>query len=82
VLIERINLTNYHITKHPNGWALKKEGAQRATKVTSTKSEMINSIKGGTHTNSPSSVKIHKANGKIQEERTYPRSSDPRITKG
>lgn len=28
------------------------------------------------------SVVIQKANGRIQEERTYPRSSDPRKTKG
>ena len=28
------------------------------------------------------SVKIHKENGEFQEERTYPRSKDPRITKG
>ena len=28
------------------------------------------------------SVKIHNLNGKIQEERTYPRSADPRKSKG
>ena len=28
------------------------------------------------------SVKIKKRNGKIQEERTYPRGSDPRRSKG
>ena len=28
------------------------------------------------------SVKIHKEDGKIQEERTYPRSADPRSSKG
>lgn len=27
-------------------------------------------------------VKIHKTNGRIQEERTYPRSADPRSSKG
>lgn len=27
-------------------------------------------------------VKIHKVNGRIQEERTYPRSADPRRSKG
>ena len=27
-------------------------------------------------------VKIHKVNGRIQEERTYPRSADPRSSKG
>jgi hypothetical protein len=28
------------------------------------------------------SVKIHKQDGQIQEERTYPRSADPRSSKG
>jgi hypothetical protein len=28
------------------------------------------------------SVRIHKANGRIGEERTYPRSKDPRSSKG
>ena len=30
----------------------------------------------------PTSVRIHKANGQIQEERTYPRSADPKQRKG
>jgi len=30
----------------------------------------------------PVSVKIHKENGRIQEERTYPRKADPRGSKG
>jgi Uncharacterized protein conserved in bacteria (DUF2188) len=30
----------------------------------------------------PVSVKIHKENGRLQEERTYPRSADPRSSKG
>jgi Uncharacterized protein conserved in bacteria (DUF2188) len=30
----------------------------------------------------PISVKIHKANGSFQEERTYPRRSDPRRSPG
>jgi hypothetical protein len=28
------------------------------------------------------SVKIHKENGRFQEERTYPRNRDPRKSKG
>jgi len=28
------------------------------------------------------SVKVHKENGRIQEERTYPKSADPRRSKG
>ena len=30
----------------------------------------------------PVTVKIHKENGRIQEERTYPGSTDPRRSKG
>lgn len=30
----------------------------------------------------PTSLRIHKANGQIQEERTYPRSADPKKSKG
>jgi hypothetical protein len=30
----------------------------------------------------PVTVKIHKENGRIQEERTYPRKADPRGSKG
>jgi hypothetical protein len=33
-------------------------------------------------TGTPTSVRIHKADGTIQEERTYPRSADPRSSKG
>jgi hypothetical protein len=32
--------------------------------------------------NSGGSVKIQKENGRIQEERTYPKSADPRESKG
>jgi hypothetical protein len=74
-------MTNYHITKTSTGWGLKKEDATRATKVTETKAEILEYIKGGFSLNSVS-VKIHKVNGEFQEERTYPKSSDPRKTKG
>lgn len=30
----------------------------------------------------PTSLRIHKQDGKLQEERTYPRSADPRKSKG
>ncbi len=30
----------------------------------------------------PVTVKIHRANGTIQEERTYPRRADPKRSKG
>lgn len=74
-------MENYHITKSDNGWDLKKEGAGRASKSASTKTEIIQLatefLDGKT-----ASLKIHKEDGTIQEERTYPRSADPVKSKG
>jgi hypothetical protein len=74
-------MDNYHITKSDNGWELKKEGAARASKTATTKAEITKAatefLDGKT-----ASLKIHKEDGTIQEERTYPRSADPSKSKG
>ena len=74
-------MENYHITKAENGWELKKEGATRPSKTGGTKAEIIATasdfLDGKT-----ASLKIHKEDGTIQEERTYPRSADPAKSKG
>ncbi|MBH3414711.1 MULTISPECIES: DUF2188 domain-containing protein [Pseudomonas] len=74
-------MDNYHVSPTADGWELKKAGAERASKRSSTKQELVGSLseffEGKT-----ASVKIHKADGSIEEERTYPRSADPRRTQG
>ncbi|QQM32367.1 DUF2188 domain-containing protein [Martelella lutilitoris] len=64
-------------------WVLKQDGADRATKRFESKSE---ATKGGALSDalgkSGGSVKIQKQDGKYQEERTFPRSKDPRKSKG
>lgn len=74
-------MENYHVSPTSNGWELKKAGADRASKRAATKQELVSMLpdffEGKT-----ASVKIHKADGTIEEERTYPRSADPRRTKG
>lgn len=74
-------MENYHITKSEKGWELKKAGATRASKKAETKAEIIKLsiefLNGKT-----ASLKIHKEDGTIQEERTYPRSADPIKSKG
>ena len=74
-------MENYHLVHDGQNWVLKKEKATRATKVfdNTTKADAIKQLK---NTVSNASVKIHKLDGKIQEERTYPRSIDPRKSKG
>jgi hypothetical protein len=63
-------------------WVLKQDSTGQsvktfATKAAATKGGVLERAVGKT-----GSVKIKKRNGKIQEERTYPRTADPRRSKG
>lgn len=54
-----------HIIKRSAGWALKKEGTQRATKVYQTKAAAIEAAQKNRAQGSD--VIIHKTNGSIEE---------------
>ncbi len=69
--------TTYHVTKTDDGWKGKKEGAERASIKGDTKEEVVKKTIELAKKHEDSSVVIHKQDGKIQEERTYPKSSDP-----
>lgn len=76
-------MENFHLVKKDGVYKLKKENAQRASKViNSNKVDAIKQSKEFILKNGGGSLKIHKVNGRIQEERTYPKSKDPRQTKG
>ncbi|WP_301361988.1 DUF2188 domain-containing protein [Stutzerimonas nitrititolerans] len=70
-------MDTYHISATDKGWEPRKEGGSRASKQAATKDELLRDtatfLDGKT-----ASVKIHKKDGTIQEERTYPRKADPR----
>lgn len=76
-----MSLDKYHLTHDSKAdkWRLEKEGGQRATKLFDTKAD---ATKGGALADAigkgGGSVRIHKQGGGIQEERTYPRSKDPK----
>ncbi len=74
-------MDNYHISATDSGWELRKQGATRASKTAATKDEML-LITAAFLEGRTASVKIHKKDGTLQEERTYPRSADPRESKG
>lgn len=74
-------MDNYHITKNEALWVLMKEGAKRASKTAATKAE-ITSVASEFLQGKTASLKIHKEDGTIQEERTFPRAADPRKSKG
>ncbi|WP_236451006.1 DUF2188 domain-containing protein [Stutzerimonas stutzeri] len=74
-------MDNYHISATDSGWELRKQGATRASKTAATKDKMLQ-ITAAFLEGRTASVKIHKKDGTLQEERTYPRSADPRESKG
>ncbi len=67
----------YHVTKTDDGWQGKLEGGQRASVKGETKAEVMQQTIDIAKNQGNTSVKIHKSDGKFQEERTYPKSSDP-----
>ena len=74
-------MQTYHIKPHDGHWDLTKEGADRASISKPTKAEIIAATEAFM-ADKTASVTIHLGNGQIEEERTYPRSADPRKSKG
>ena len=73
----------YHVTTNGNnGWKSMMENAGSASVTGLNKQDVVNrTIEMAKH-HTMCSVIIHKQDGTIQEERTYPRSSDPRTSIG
>ncbi len=72
----------YHVTKSDQGWEGKLEGGQRASVTGTTKQETVDSTIELAKKQPMASVIIHKEDGTVQEERTFPRSTDPNPPKG
>ena len=54
----------------------------RGTGATRKDDAVRNTARVAKRDSQPVTVKIHKQDGRIQEERTYPRKADPRGSKG
>lgn len=74
-------LDKFHLTKKGDEWRLEKAGTNRARVKAPTKAEAVQKMREYMQDHE-GSVRIHKENGQIQEERTYPRSKDPRTSRG
>ncbi len=78
-----MTLKNYHLVPDGSGkWKLEQEHAERASKVFDNKEEAVKQSVAFAKAQGDVSLKIHGQDGKIQEERTYPRSADPRRSPG
>lgn len=67
---------NQHVVKHPDGWAVKGAGNERATKVVGTQSEAIE-IARDIAKNQESELLIHGRNGQIREKNSYGNDNFP-----
>ena len=74
-------MQNYHIKQHDGHWDLTLEGAGRAAISKPTKAEFIEAAHAFM-AGRAGSVKIHGTDGRLEEERTYPRSADPSASAG
>jgi Uncharacterized protein conserved in bacteria (DUF2188) len=71
------------VVKKPDGWASETGGRTVPNTKASTKAEAIKRAAAvAKKSPEPVSVRIHNMDGRFQEERTYPRSADPRKSKG
>lgn len=74
-------MDNYHVTTEGTGWKLHRQGDSQALLFAATKAELLEQLPGFMEGRT-GSVKIHTSGGQIEDERTYPRSEDPRRSKG
>ena len=70
---------NQHVVPLGNGWAVKAEGAGRATEITSKQSDAI-SVARDIAKNNNSELIVHGKDGKIRERNSY--GNDPHPPKG
>ena len=76
-------MKNFYLVHEDGKYKLKKEHAERASKVIdSNKQGAIKESKNFIMNQGGGSLKIHKNSGGFQEERTYPKSIDPKKSKG
>jgi len=74
-------MENYFLSPDGDQWKLQKQDSKRAIKRFETKQEGMQESTQYVRDHG-GSLKIQKQDGTFQEERTYPRSADPRKTEG
>jgi len=73
-------MDNDHASPVADGRELTRPKAEYGSKRSATKQALVGSL-AGLFEGETASVKIHKADGSIKQERTYPRAADPRRSK-
>lgn len=61
----------FHVVPHEDGWAVQKEGNERATSVHATKDEALEQARTLAKDQEPSQLIVHKKDGTIQDSFAY-----------
>ena len=69
-----------HVVPHAQGWAVKNQGASRATSVHGTKAEAVSAGRVAARAGDLGQLFVHGGDGRIQTEHTY--GKDPYPPKG
>jgi hypothetical protein len=78
-----VEMKRIDVVKKRDGWAGESGGRTVPNTKAPTKAEAVEKVAAAARKGpQPVSVRIHRTDGKSQEERTYPRSADPRRSKG
>lgn len=60
-----VDTSRTHIIKRENGWAVKKEGASKASRVFDTKELALKSVKNSTYAGTD--IVIHRSDGSVEK---------------
>ncbi len=72
--LQGVHMKTIHVTPHPDGWQVKKGGAQKASKVCSTQQECIE-IATAQARREKAELFVHNRKGRIRERNSY--GNDP-----
>ena len=71
-------MTNYYVTKNPNGsWNAKKQGGTRASSISLTQKEAESQAKQFCASSGGEEVRIQGRDGKFRDSNTTPPGNDP-----
>jgi hypothetical protein len=81
--MSKLKKFDFQYDKKKGDWVLKERGNDRAVRRFDTKGKGTKGgVLGGAIGQQGGSIAIRKKNGTIQEERTFPRSADPKKSPG
>jgi hypothetical protein len=75
-------MPNYHVTQQDDGWAARREGANRAASLHSTQAEATKAARSYLSNQGGGELNIHSRDGSIRAKDTVAPGNDPRNIPG